>query len=277
MQESLLKISDDELENLLKEVIRVYKYDFTSYSRESLSRRVNRILALEKIPSVAELQYKVLNDATYFGYFVEELTVNVTEMFRDPSFYKALVHDVFPLLSKHEFIRIWHAGCSTGEEVYSLAILLKEYGLLDRSILYGTDLNPNVLEKAKSGIFHVSNMKTYTENYIRSGGKFNLSDYYTLRYGQAMFSEDLKKRMVFSVHNLVTDQSFNEFHLILCRNVLIYFNRNLQDRVFSLFTKSLPVAGLLALGSKETLQHSGSKNAFSVLNKEEKIWIKNPA
>ncbi|MGZ5304802.1 MAG: CheR family methyltransferase, partial [Bacteroidia bacterium] len=219
----------------------------------------------------------VLNNPAYFSYFVEELTVNVTEMFRNPTFYKALVKDVFPLLSKHDFIRIWHAGCSTGEEVYSLAILLKEAGLLDRSILYGTDLNPDVLEKAKAGLFHVSNMKSYTENYIQSGGKANLSDYYTLRYGQAMFSEDLKKRMVYSVHNLVTDQSFNEFHLILCRNVLIYFNRNLQDRVFSLFTDSLPKSGLLALGSKETLQHSSSKNAYTVLNKEEKIWTKNQA
>lgn len=274
MQERELKISDEELEGLLKEIARVYRFDFTSYSRESLKRRVNRVLALEKFPSKAELQFKILSEPAYFEHFVDELTVNVTEMFRNPGFFQALREEVFPELAKLDFIRVWHAGCSTGEEVYSLAILLKEANLLDKTLLYGTDLNPSVLEKAKAGFFHISSMKTYSENYIQCGGQSSLSDYYTVRYGQALFHEDLKRRMVFSVHNLVTDQSFNEFHLILCRNVLIYFNRDLQDRVFALFTESLSEPGFLGLGSKETLLHSSSKKHYAYFNREARIWKK---
>ncbi len=274
MPELELKITDLELENLLREIARIYKYDFLAYSRESLKRRVNRFLGLEKLPSIAELHYRLSGDAAFFAYFVEELTVNVTEMFRNPGFFKALSNEVFPVLAQQKFIRIWHAGCSTGEEVYTLAILLKEAKLLDRTILYGTDLNPNVLEKAKSGIFHLSNMKAYSENYIRSGGQTSLSEYFSVRYNQALFNEDLRKRMVYSVHNLVTDQSFNEFHLILCRNVLIYFNRDLQERVFKLFTESLSEPGFLGLGAKETLQLSAYKDSYTYFNREEKIWQK---
>ena len=275
MQVVELRITDEELETLLREVVRVYKYDFLAYSRESLKRRVNRFTGMEHIGSIAELQDRLLTEPSFFAYFVEELTVNVTEMFRNPAFFKALVDDVFPVLAQQKFIRIWHAGCSTGEEVYALAILLKEAGLLERTILYGTDLNPNVLEKAKIGMFHLSNMKAYSENYNLSGGQNSLSQYYNVRYNQAAFSDELKKRMVFSVHNLVADQSFNEFHLILCRNVLIYFNRELQERVFGLFTESLSEPGFLGLGAKETLQLSGYKNSYTYLNKAEKIWLKN--
>lgn len=269
-----LGITEQELELLLREIARVYKYDFTGYSRESLRRRFNRLLAMEKVPSVAEFQYKVLTDTVFFKYVVEELTVNVTEMYRNPEFYLALVQDVFPQLAQLDHIRIWHAGCSTGEEVYSLAILLQEAGLLDRSILYGTDLNPRVLQKAKDGLFPLANMKAYSTNYLLSGGQQSLSAYYTVRYNQAAFSEELRKRMVFAVHNLVSDQSFNEFHLILCRNVLIYFSRDLQDKVLTLFTSSLPTGGVLALGSKETLQLSGSKASYTPVSKQQKIWRK---
>ncbi|WP_026464951.1 CheR family methyltransferase [Adhaeribacter aquaticus] len=274
MQELALKISEEELDQFLKVIIKVYRFDFSSYSRESLKRRVNRVLALEKFPSIAELQYQVISDPDYFSHFVEELTVNVTEMFRNPAFFRALKEEVFPKLAQQKFIRIWHAGCSTGEEVYSLAILLQEANLLERSLLYGTDLNPQVLHKAKSGLFHISTLRTYSENYIQSGGQSSLSEYYTVRYGQALFKEELRRKMVYSVHNLATDQSFNEFNLILCRNVLIYFNRDLQDKVFGLFTQSLPNGGFLALGAKETLQHSNFKDYYTYLNKQERIWLK---
>ena len=274
MPEEEFRISEDGLEKLLREIARVYKYDFLGYSRESLKRRVTRFLGMEKIRSVSELQFRLLNEPAFFAYFVEELTVNVTEMFRNPSFFKALTEEVFPVLKNLEFIRIWHAGCSTGEEVYSLAILLEEHNLLERSILYGTDLNPHVLEKAKAGVFNLGTMKAYSENYILCGGQTSLSDYYKVQHNQALFSDKLKNRMVFSVHNLVTDQSFNEFHLILCRNVIIYFTRELQERVFGLFTESLSNPGFLGLGAKETLQHSNHKNCYSLLNREEKIWQK---
>ncbi|MFB9862804.1 protein-glutamate O-methyltransferase CheR [Rufibacter immobilis] len=274
MQEPELRIVDEELEKLLKEMARLYRYDFTAYSRESLKRRINRVLLLKKIPSIAELHYQVTTDPDFFAYLVEQITVNVTEMFRNPAFFHTLRQEVFPILAQEPFIRIWHAGCSTGEEVYSLAILLQEANLLNRTLLYGTDLNPHVLQQAKSGLFHVANLKTYSENYLQSGGTSSLSDYYTVRYNQALFSDELRQRMVFSVHNLVSDQSFNEFNLILCRNVLIYFNRDLQDRVFNLFTESLPAGGILALGAKETLVHSTSKDAYTYLNREQKIWMK---
>ncbi|KQS26776.1 protein-glutamate O-methyltransferase CheR [Dyadobacter sp. Leaf189] len=266
-------IDDENIDLLLTDLFDLYGYDFTSYSRASLKRRIERLCLLDKFPSFAELRYRVKNDPDYLKRFVEEITVNVTEMFRDPSFYKALREDILPVLGTKPFIRIWHAGCSTGEEVFSMAILLKEAGLLRKSLLYATDLNPTVLEKVRKGIFPLSQMKQYSESYIASGGSRDFSGYYTANYGQAKFDRELAEKIIISTHNLVSDSSFNEFDLILCRNVLIYFDKELQDRVLKLFDASLAPLSYLALGTKETLKFSVVQNKFKQLNRE-KIWKK---
>lgn len=266
-------IEEEQVELLLTDVLELYGYDFTHYARASLKRRINRLCSLDKFPSFAELRYRVRTDADYLKRFVEELTVNVTEMFRDPAFYKSLRTDVLPTLAAKPFIRIWHAGCSTGEEVFSMAILLKESGLLHKTLLYATDLNPDVLETAHKGIFALGPMKQYSENYQLSGGNRDFSSYYTAHYGHVKFNEELGSKMVFSTHNLVSDRSFNEFDLILCRNVLIYFDKALQQRVLSLFDESLGVLSYLALGAKETLKFSSIQpNYKQIVN--EKIWRK---
>jgi chemotaxis protein methyltransferase CheR len=195
-------------------------------------------------------------------------------MFRDPLFYKMVREEVIPELASYPVIRIWHAGCSTGEEVYSMAILLKEAGLLERSIIYATDINRQVLDQAKSGIFDLSHMQEYSTNYNNSGGLRDFSSYYTARYGKAIFNEELNARMVFSPHNLAQDQSFNEFNLIVCRNVLIYFNQSLQNKVIDLFLNSLSSFGILTLGSKEDIQFKTSANQFEIINRKQKAWRK---
>lgn len=266
-------VNNEDLELLIADLHELYGYDFSLYSRASFKRRVSRIFTLHKYPSFAEFRYRLRNDAEYAKQFVEEVTVNVTEMFRDPGFYKVLREEVLPRLGTYPFIRIWHAGCSTGEEVFSVAILLKELNLLNKTLLYATDLNASVLQRARAGIFALSHMKQYSENYIASGGKADFSTYYTANYNGAKFSEQLSSRMIFSTHNLVSDRSFNEFHLILCRNVLIYFDRQLQEHVFNLFDESLGNFGYLALGSKETIKFSGIGNRFKQIDKE-RIWRK---
>jgi chemotaxis protein methyltransferase CheR len=266
-------IKDEEVEILLSDLLNIYGYDFTDYSKASLKRRVSRLLTLDKFPSFAEFRYRVKSDEGYLKRFVEEITVNVTEMFRDPSFYRALRTEVLPTLATYPLIRIWHAGCSTGEEVYSMAILLDEVNLLHKSLLYATDINPDVLEKAKEGIFPLSQMKQYSENYIEAGGKKEFSSYYTSRYNRAKLNKQLSERMIFATHNLVSDRSFNEFQLIVCRNVLIYFDHPLQDRVFRLFDESLEPLGYLALGSKETLRFSAISVKYKQQGKQ-KIWRK---
>ena len=266
-------IEDEEIDLLLNDLFDIHGYDFTSYSKASLKRRIVRLYSLDKFPSFAELRYRVKTDGNYLKRFVEEITVNVTEMFRDPTFYLALRTDVLPILGTKPFIRIWHAGCSTGEEVYSMAILLKEAGLLNKTLLYATDLNPTVLEKVRKGIFPLTQMKQYSESYIGSGGQKDFSSYYTANYGQAKFDSELSEKIIISTHNLVSDSSFNEFDLILCRNVLIYFDKELQDRVLKLFDASLGSLGYLALGTKETLKFSAVQNSYKQLNRE-KIWRK---
>jgi chemotaxis protein methyltransferase CheR len=213
------------------------------------------------------------HDTQYFRRFVEEITVNVTEMLRDPGFYRAIRTTILPILATYPFIRIWHAGCSTGEEVYSMAILLKEAGILHKSLLYGTDINPLVIEKARKGIFPISQMQKYSENYIQSGGLKDFSSYYTANYQLAKFDSALSQRMVFSTHNLAADSSFNEFQLILCRNVLIYFEKGLQSRVLGLFNDSLENFGYLALGTKESLRFSPLDGRYRQVGRE-KIWRK---
>lgn len=266
-------IKDEEVELLLNDLLEVHGYDFTNYSRASLKRRINRLLTLDRFPSFAELRYRVKSDSSYLKRFIEELTVNVTEMFRDPVFYQCLRTEVLTTLTAKPFIRIWHAGCSTGEEVYSMAILLKEANLLHKSLLYATDLNPEVLETARKGIFAMAPMKQYSENYIASGGTNEFSSYYTAQYGHVKFQEDLAEKMIFSTHNLVSDRSFNEFDLILCRNVLIYFDKALQEHVLNLFDESLGTLGFLALGAKETLKFSGIHSKYKQVSTE-KIWRK---
>ena len=269
-----IELTDNQVELLLGDLIDRYGYDFTNYSRASLKRRITRLIALDKFLSFAEFRFKLIEDRDYLQHFVEEITVNVTEMFRDATFYRALREDVLPVLATWPMIRIWHAGCSTGEEVYSMAILLHEANLLHKSLLYATDLNPTVLEKVRSGIFPLSQMKQYSENYILAGGKKDFSSYYTALYTAVKFDERLSKRIVLSTHNLVSDGTFNEFQLILCRNVMIYFDKPLQDRALGLFYDSLEMLGYLALGAKETIKFSKAAANFKQLASKERIWRK---
>ncbi|GAB3349792.1 chemotaxis protein CheR [Arachidicoccus ginsenosidivorans] len=266
-------ISDLQLSIVLNDLLDIYGYDFTAYAKSSLKRRINRLYALDRFPSFAEFRYRLRMDQDYFNRFIEQLTVNVTEMFRDPLFYKAILAEVLPVLATYPLIRIWHAGCSTGEEVYSTAILLKEAGLLHKSILYATDINAEVVKKAASGIFPIKYMRQHSLNYQKAGGREEFSRYYTAGYDHALFDKELRERMVFSTHNLVSEGSFNQFQLIFCRNVLIYFERDLQSRVISLFDESLDQLGYLALGSKETLKLSQVASRFRQLGKES-IWRK---
>ncbi|MBV9962018.1 MAG: protein-glutamate O-methyltransferase CheR [Parafilimonas sp.] len=266
-------IKDDEVELLIDELAQHYGYDFTNYTRASLKRRVNRLLVIDRLPSFAELYYRIKNDGNYLSHVVESLTVNVTEMFRDPLVFKMIREAVLPVLATHPFIRIWHAGCATGEEVYSMAILLDEANLLNKSLIYATDLNPSVIENIQKGIFPLSRMQQYSENYIASGGKKDFSSFYTAQYGWAKFNQRLKQKMIAAMHNLVSDTSFNEFQLIFCRNVLIYFDKTLQDKVLKLFDDSLERLGFLVLGSKENLRFSPIATKFTQVQKE-KIWRK---
>ncbi|MFC5284661.1 CheR family methyltransferase [Pedobacter alpinus] len=266
-------VKDEDLDLLLNDVSEKYGYDFREYSKASIKRRVNRLCSLDKFSSFAELRYKVINDPSYLGRLVEEITVNVTEMFRDKHFYECLRKEIIPKLGVHPHIKIWLAGCSTGEEAYSLAILLHEANLAHKSIIYATDINPSVLETAKKGIYPISLMREYSENYINSGGIANFSNYYSANYDHVMFVDKLRDKMIFATHNLVSDGSFNEFQLILCRNVLIYFDKNLQEKVFHLFDNSLEKLGYLALGSKETIKFSDLNNNYIQVGKE-KIWRK---
>ncbi len=266
-------IKDDEVELLINELAERYGYDFTNYARASLRRRVIRLLTMDRIPSFAELLYRVKNDADYLSHIIEGLTVNVTEMFRDPAVFSLIRQEVLPVLATHPFIRIWHAGCATGEEVYSMAIMLEEANLLNKSLIYATDINPTVIENIKRGIFPLNRMQQYSENYIASGGKRDFSSFYTAQYGWAKFNQKLKLKMIASMHNLVSDRSFNEFQLIFCRNVLIYFDKNLQDKVLKLFDDSLEKLGFLVLGSKENLRFSPVSKKFTQIEKE-KIWRK---
>ena len=273
MNPELPVINDSQVEILLTDLLEHYGYDFTGYSKASIKRRILRLYMLDKALSFAEFRYRINNDGFYFKRFVEQITVNVTEMFRDPTFFKTLREVVLPKLGTYPFIRIWLAGCSTGEEAYSISIILKELNLLHKSLIYATDLNPIVLEKAALGMFAMSQMKQYSENYISSGGINDFSGYYTANYSLAKFNDELRSKIIFSTHNLVSDHSFNEFQLILCRNVLIYFDRDLQHKVLQLFDDSLEGLGYLALGSKETLDFSPVSSKYKRVPAE-KIWRK---
>ena len=265
--------SDELIEILLSDVLEVYGYDFTGYSRASLKRRILRLYEMDKFVSFAEYRYKIRTEPGYFKRFLEEITINVTEMFRDPAFYKTLRNEILPRLRTYPFIRIWVAGCSTGEEAYSVAIFLKELNLLHKSLIYATDINSEVVANASQAMIPLNKIKLYTENYIAAGGSEHFIDYYTANYSLGKLKDELKSKIIFSTHNLVTDNSFNEFQLILCRNVLIYFDRPLQNKVFELFNNSLEKFGYIALGTKETLDFSSVAKNFERL-KGEKIWRK---
>jgi chemotaxis protein methyltransferase CheR len=263
-----------EIELLLEGVFRHYGFDFRSYAYASIRRRLWKRTEAEGLSSISELQARVLHDGSAMERLLLDLSVSVTAMFRDPEFYRVFREDVVPLLRTYPFIRIWHAGCSTGEEVYSTAIVLEEEGLLERTRIYATDINVAVLQQARAGIFPLNRMQEYTENYIRAGGTRSFSEYYTAKYDGALFSPSLTRNTVFSQHNLVTDRSFSEFTVIFCRNVLIYFDRELQNRVHTLFYDSLVTLGILALGSKESLRFSQYEPCYEKLHSRERLYRK---
>jgi len=263
-----------EIELLLEGIYQHYGFDFRSYAYASIRRRLWKRIEAEGLSTISALQDRVLHDSDLMERLLLDLSINVTAMFRDPGFYRVFRDVVVPTLRTYPFIRIWHAGCATGEEVYSMAILLEEEGLYERSRIYATDINEVVLQKAKSGIFPIERMQEYTENYIAAGGKRSFSDYYIAKYDGALFNPSLTKNVVFSQHNLVTDRSFSEFNVILCRNVLIYFDKTLQARVLTLFYDSLAMFGVLSLGSKESLRFSPYEECYEQINGREKVYRK---
>ncbi len=261
-----------EIDLLLEGIYRQYGFDFREYARGSIKRRLWRRIYAERLESISGLQEKVLHDPDTMNRLLEDLSINVTSMFRDPSFYRAVRTKIVPLLRTYPFIRIWNAGCSTGEETYSLAILLAEEGLYDKTKIYATDINETVLELAKQAVFPIEQMRVYTENYIQAGGTTAFSEYYGADTQGARFHGSLSDNIIFAQHNLVSDRSFNEFHMILCRNVMIYFDRSLQDRVHGLFYSSLGLSGILALGRKESIKFTRHADSYEEIDSNEKLY-----
>jgi chemotaxis protein methyltransferase CheR len=263
-----------ELQLLIDAIYLKYHYDFRGYAEASLKRRLATAMVRLGSGSLSQLQDRVLREPETFGTVLDVLPVPVSEMFRDPPFFRSLRESVMPLLRTYPSLKVWIAGCSTGEEVYSLAILLREEGLLDRTLIYATDINPQTLKKAEAGVFELNRVAGFTENHHRSGARSSLSDYYTAAYGGAVFDKTLKQHVVFSDHSLATDSVFAEVQLVLCRNVLIYFRRELQDRAVGLFREALCHGGFLGIGSKETLRFSGHADAFDEVVREHRIYRK---
>lgn len=261
-----------EIALLLEGIFRHYGHDFRSYAFSSLRRRLRKRLDAEGVESFSALQARVLHDGDAMNRLLRDMSVDVTGMFRDPSFFQALRDKVVPILRTYPFVRIWHAGCASGEEVYALAILLEEEGLYERSRIYATDMNADALEKAKAGIFPLARMREYTSNYLQAGGTRSFSEYYTASYDAALFGPRLKRNVLFAQHNLATDTSFSEFNLILCRNVLIYFDRKLKERVYKLFAASLASLGVLCLGRRESLSFTGVENEYEEFDARERIY-----
>jgi chemotaxis protein methyltransferase CheR len=263
-----------EIELLLEAVHRRYGFDFREYAQASLKRRLYRRIDAEGLRSISQLQDKLLHDPPCMERLLLDLSINVTAMFRDPSFYLSFRKHVVPVLRTYPFTRIWCAGCSTGEEVYSLAIVLHEEGLYEKARIYATDINENVLAAAREGVFRLDKMKQYTQNYVRAGGSRDFSDYYISAYDGVRFSRALTENVVFAQHNLAMDRGFNEFNVILCRNVMIYFDRTLQDRVHELFFDSLETFGILALGHKESITFTRFADRYEELDAAERIYRK---
>jgi chemotaxis protein methyltransferase CheR len=270
--EGRLETESLELQLLLEGVYRQYGFDFREYAPASLKRRVWRRMQKERLDTISALLEKVLHDPSCMERLLLDLSINVTSMFRDPTFYVAFREQVVPLLRTYPFTRLWVAGCSTGEEVYSLAILLSEEELYDRTRIYATDINEVVLDRARSGVFPLDRMREYTDNYIRAGGARSFSEYYLAKYEGALFDRTLTENVVWAQHNLVQDRSFNEFTVILCRNVMIYFDRPLQNRVHNLFYDSLERFGILCLGHKESIRFTEYEDCYEELDAQEKLY-----
>jgi chemotaxis protein methyltransferase CheR len=267
-------VEEIEVALLLEAIHRRYGFDFREYAPASLKRRLWRRAHAEGVETISALQALVLHDPACMERLLLDLSINVTTMFRDPSFYTAFREKVVPQLRTYPFTRIWVAGCSTGEEVYSLAIVLEEEELLDRTRIYATDINQAVIESARLGVFPLEKMQEYTQNYLAAGGTHAFSEYYLASYDGAVFDRRLVDNAVFAQHNLVSDRGFNEFHVIVCRNVMIYFDRSLQERVFELFHESLARLGVLALGHKETIRLSSFARHYEEVDPVEKLWKK---
>jgi len=263
-----------EIELLLEAIFRRYGYDFRSYARASIERRVRQFMVRAGCATISEMIPKLLHDAELFSHLARYFSISVTELFRDPWAYQVMREKVIPMLKTWPHVKIWHAGCATGEEVYSLAIVLREEGAYDRTTIYATDFNDEALEQASEGIYDLDKIQEATRNYQRTAGKGSFSEYYHARYQAAAMDSSLKERIVFSGHNLATDSLFGEMHLIFCRNVLIYFNRDLQNRVLGLFTESLVHGGFLCLGSKEDLRFTDHCDRYEVMDDKARIYKK---
>ncbi|EQB05142.1 MULTISPECIES: CheR family methyltransferase [Sphingobium] len=268
-------IEDIEIQLLLEAVYKRYHYDFRYYARASVKRRLLQARQQLGFASISGMQESILHDPAMLPRLLNYLTVQVSEMFRDPSYFRALREQVLPHLRTYPSLKVWVAGCSNGEELYSLAILFREEGLDQRTIFYATDINPEALKVAQAGVYPLDQIRNFTQNHQKSGARSSLSDYYRADYGRAAFDAGLRERVVFSDHSLVTDAVFAEMHLISCRNVLIYFDRDLQDRAIGLFRESLARKGFLGLGSKESLRFSRHADAFTDFIREEKIYRRN--
>jgi len=267
-------ISELEVSLLLEAVYQKCGYDFRQYSKAHINRRIRNRMALSGLEDVSQIQSRVLKDETFASELLQDLSITVTEMFRDQYFYRSLRENVIPILKTYPFIKIWHAGCSTGEEAYSMAIIMQEEGLYDRTTIYATDFNQRALDRAKEGIISNAMAKEYTINYQLAGGKESFSSYYTSIYDNIIMNQSLKKNIVWANHNLVTDSVFAEVHLILCRNVLIYFDNTLQNKVQKLFYDSLINGGILCLGSKEGLRFTAFCEKYMELDKKQRIFKK---
>lgn len=274
MPDTLRKDSDVELQLLLDAIYYKYHYDFRGYARASLKRRLSTAMERFDCRTLSQLQDKVLHETGIFANLLQYLTVQVSEMFRDPPYFRALREQVVPLLRTYPSLKVWVAGCSTGEEVYSLAILLHEEGLLERTLIYATDINAHALQQAEAGIYAINRIAGFSQNHGQSGGRRSLSDYYTAAYDRAVFDKQLKKHIVFSDHSLATDSVFAEVHLVSCRNVLIYFDRALQNRALGLFHEALCHRGFLGMGSKESLRFSSQADGFDEFVPADRIYRK---
>lgn len=268
------ELEDIEIGLLLEGVYRAHGFDFRDYSRASIKRRILELMRIERLETVSAFQNKLLHDQNCLDRFILGLSVHATAMFRDPTFYATFRRKAIPLLRTYPTVQIWVAGCSTGEEVYSLAILLQEENLYEKCRIYATDISPVVLRRAREGIFPLAAMREYTNNYHKAGGQHEFSDYYTAHYDNVIFNPTLRHNVIFSEHNLATDGSFNEFQVIMCRNVMIYFNKELQARVHNLFYESLSMFGVFGLGNKESLKFTPRAAFYQHINHNDKLYRK---
>lgn len=268
------EIENIEVNVLLQAIFDRYGYDFRNYARASIERRARLFARKNGYDYISELIPKILRDEILFEQLLKEFSITVTELFREPLSYKELKEKVFPILKTYPFIKIWHAGCATGEEVYSLAILLKEEGLYEKATIYATDFNDEALEIARQGIYPLENMKTFISNYMQAGGSDVLSNYYFAKHDSVIFDKSLIKNVMFANHNLATDSVFGEMNLIMCKNVMIYFDKELQNRVLNMFNESLIHGGFLCLGNKESLMFSEVQDKFDIVDNVEKIYKK---